>query len=70
MPNSIVQEDLVTEQSQKTRCTRRSSTGCIVTCWQKTQFPCERATDYLTKPVKPTLVWSRVRAWLQPTSTA
>jgi DNA-binding response OmpR family regulator len=28
------------------------------------------ATDYLTKPVKPTLVRSRVRAWLQRTSTA
>jgi CheY-like chemotaxis protein len=28
------------------------------------------ATDYLTKPVKPTLVRSRVRAWLLRTSTA
>jgi DNA-binding response OmpR family regulator len=28
------------------------------------------ATDYLTKPVKPTLVRSRVRAWPQRTSTA
>jgi two-component system alkaline phosphatase synthesis response regulator PhoP len=28
------------------------------------------ATDYLTKPVKPTLVRARVRAWLQRTSTA
>jgi two-component system phosphate regulon response regulator PhoB len=27
------------------------------------------ATDYLTKPVKPTLVRARVRAWLQRTST-
>ena len=27
------------------------------------------ATDYLTKPVKPTLVRSRVRAWLSRTAT-
>lgn len=27
------------------------------------------ATDYLTKPVKPTLVRSRVRAWLLRTAT-
>jgi putative two-component system response regulator len=28
------------------------------------------ATDYLTKPIKPTLVRSRVRAWLSRTSLA